>query len=219
MKKYLLLIQVLLLCFGVHADNIKTTYSKGVFHSSKSEIINADFTTCSLVIDSFISDLQTNPDNLFSWAFKDLGQTHKEDGSDDIVMTINHVSYDAYSAKSVLNIDLAMSNGLVLRNRELKSYVHDNLSNSNRTIEVEFYYSGSLLKKAIGVFQLLSIDDKQTKIALDIDIRFGWFFNIFITQKRYRNVMEWRIEQFIDNLKAEAEISEYRDNEITEITT
>lgn len=195
-----LIISLSVYCLAI-ANNVTTNYSKGTYHTSKSAVADADFNSCSRIIDDFIFQLQTNPEQLFTWAFKGLGQTHKDDGSDDIVMTINNVSYDADSAKSVLNVNLAMSNGLVLRNRELKSYVNDkNYGDSLRVIAVDFYYSGSLLKKADGTFRLLALNDRQTEIDLDINIRFGWFFNIFITQRRYRNVMEWRIDKFVENI-------------------
>lgn len=38
-----------------------------------------------------------------------------------------------------------------------------------------------------------------------IHIRFGWFFNIFITQKRYRDIVEWRMQGFMNNMRDEAE--------------
>jgi len=206
MKRLVYILTLLISSITISASNISTTYSKGSFHTSKKVIAQADFNTCSRMIDDFIYQFQTNPAQLFTWALKNTGQTHKNDGSDDVVLIMNKVSYNPDSAKSIINADFRMSNGLTIRDKDLMSYVHDRtISNNQRIINVDFYYSGSLLKKAEGIFQLLSIDDTQTQISIDINVRFGWFFNLFITQKRYRNVMEWRIGQFVDNLKEEAE--------------
>ncbi len=206
MKNIVCLIIGLFICTFAFSGNITTTYDKGAFHTTKTAVINGDYTTCSRVTDRFILEFQTTPANLFTWAFKGLGQTHQGDGTDDVVLVMNSFRYNPDSAKSVVNVDFRMSNGLTIRDKDLMSYVHDNTyGDSLRIIIVDFYYSGSLLKKADGVFTLKRLNDKQTEITIDTNIRFGWFFNIFITQRRYRNVMEWRIDKFIDNLQEEAE--------------
>ena len=205
MKRSYSLITSILICAFVYAGEVKTTYSKGTFHTNKTVTIDADFNRCSMVIDSFITDFQTNPPRLFEWAFKGLGQTHRNDGSDDIVLKINSTYYNPDSAKSVINADFVMSNGFTIRNKDLMSYVHDYNQASTRRIEVEFYYSGMLLKRADGTFILTRLDTNHTQASISIDIRFGWFFNIFVTQRRHREVIEWRISRFVDNIKTEAE--------------
>ena len=42
-------------------------------------------------------------------------------------------------------------------------------------------------------------------MRIQIHVRFGWFFNLFITQKRFRNIVEWRMQEFMRNLRTEAE--------------
>lgn len=187
-------------------DNITTTYHKGVFHTNKHIVANADFNKCSLIIDSLLHDFQTDPKHLFTWALKNTGQTHKKDGSDDVVMLINRMTYDPDSAKSMLNVDFVTSGGITFRNKNLLSYVHDTEDKGRRLITVDFYYSGSLLKKAYGEFILQELNPQQTYIDISIDIQFGWFFNLFVTQRRYRSVFEWRIGQFIENLKEYCEM-------------
>jgi hypothetical protein len=38
-----------------------------------------------------------------------------------------------------------------------------------------------------------------------VKLKFGWFFNIFITKKRYKSIIEWRIKKFSENIKDECE--------------
>lgn len=206
MKRHILISALLLISFALQANNqLHTTYKRGTFTTVKTASVDADFNTCSKAIDDFIYEFQTDPELLFSWALKKTGQTHNGDGSDDVILVMNRVTYDPEAMKSTINADFIMPNGFSIRNKDLMSYVHDNRADNTREITVDFYYSGSLLKKGKGVFLLTKIDDTHTDIKLTIDIKFGWFFNIFITKKRYKDVMEWRIGQFIDNIKEESQ--------------
>ena len=47
--------------------------------------------------------------------------------------------------------------------------------------------------------------NKGNWLVLESHVKFGWFFNIFITQNRFKLIMEWRLKRFIHNLKDEAE--------------
>jgi hypothetical protein len=40
---------------------------------------------------------------------------------------------------------------------------------------------------------------------MDINIKYGWFFNIFINMKIYKNSVEWRVNRYMQNLKRVAE--------------
>ena len=40
---------------------------------------------------------------------------------------------------------------------------------------------------------------------MDINIKYGWFFNIFITKRIYKNSVEWRVNRYMNNLKKVAE--------------
>ena len=38
-----------------------------------------------------------------------------------------------------------------------------------------------------------------------VNVTFNWFFNLFITQRRYADLIEWRITGFLNNMKQETE--------------
>ena len=45
----------------------------------------------------------------------------------------------------------------------------------------------------------------QSARGMDVHVKFGWFFRIFISQRIYRNTIDWRLERFVTNLKLMAE--------------
>ena len=47
--------------------------------------------------------------------------------------------------------------------------------------------------------------DTTSQMAIDMHVKFGWFFRIFITRKIYRETIDWRVERFVTNLKMRAE--------------
>ena len=40
---------------------------------------------------------------------------------------------------------------------------------------------------------------------MDVNVKFGWFFRIFITRKVYRETIDWRLVRFVTNLQLTAE--------------
>ena len=79
-------------------------------------------------------------------------------------------------------------------------------SNGAVGVDVNVLYSDAFLKSTTGVFRMLpnSIDGK-CQITLETRVKFGWFFDFFITKSTYRSIMEWRFRQLLHNLKNESE--------------
>jgi hypothetical protein len=40
---------------------------------------------------------------------------------------------------------------------------------------------------------------------MDVHVKFGWFFRIFISRKVYSDTIDWRLVRFVQNLKLRAE--------------
>jgi hypothetical protein len=80
-----------------------------------------------------------------------------------------------------------------------------------RDIRVDIDYAGSLLKEAYGTFHILPTGENSAKIGMDVHVKFGWFFRIFITRKVYSETIDWRLVRFVTNLKLRAEGVEVND--------
>ena len=59
------------------------------------------------------------------------------------------------------------------------------------------------MKKAFGTFYIIPISNNQVMLVIDVHMKFGWFFNIFVTQNIYKSVFEWRIQGFMNNMRKE----------------
>lgn len=191
---------------AVTADSLQTTYEKGLFTTYCTVEVAADKLAANDVIDDLISQFQGDPERLFDWAFKGLGQQKDGSEKDAVILVWNATSYDPQTGISILNVDAVVPGFTVFRDIELKSKVEDRqLLNGWRRIRVDMFYSGSLLKESYGVFYVKQLAPDKMLYTIEINIRFGWFFNIFITQRRYKALAEFRVEKFMQNLRDETE--------------
>ena len=183
---------------------ILTTYSKGTYHTECTVPVVASQTVTNQMIDRLIYEFQTNPDTLFTWAFMGMGQQGNED-KDAIVLVLNDIVYIPEQNYSRLLMDIVVPKFRRFRDVELESIVTDVFEGPVRHVRVDIYYAGNILKEAYGNFYVTPIDDNNCTLSIDINVRFGWFFNIFVSKKVYKNVIEWRANTFMENLQEMAE--------------
>ena len=192
--------------------SVLTTYTHSVFHTEASVVAHTPawnetatgLPACSNAVDSVIAYVQLDPLRLSEWAFAGMG--HQEDTRRDAVYLVwKESTYDAAKRHSTITFDILVNGTTMFRNVRIESIVRDSLYQGGRTIWVDIFYSGSLLKQASGVFHLLPQSDGSVQIIMNTDIRFGWFFNIFITRKVFRETIEWRLERFVQNIALEAQ--------------
>ena len=81
----------------------------------------------------------------------------------------------------------------------------NNLPNWTRHFDIDVSYSGKLLERGWGNLYIMPIDTTHSVFLMDINIKYGWFFNLFITMKVYKNSVEWRVNRYMNNLKKVAE--------------
>jgi hypothetical protein len=98
-----------------------------------------------------------------------------------------------------------------LKDVKIESQVTDSMQGMQRDIRVDIDYAGSLLKEAYGTFHILPTGENSAKIGMDVHVKFGWFFRIFITRKVYSETIDWRLVRFVTNLKLRAEGVEVND--------
>ena len=87
----------------------------------------------------------------------------------------------------------------------IESQVTDSMRGAQRDIRVDIHYAGSLLKQAYGTFHVLPTGENSAKISMDVHVKFGWFFRIFISRKVYSETIDWRLVRFVTNIKLRSE--------------
>lgn len=175
-----------------------------MFHTTYETTVDASMEQCNQVVDSMIYYLQTNPQLLSERFFAGLG---KQDNSDKNVFYLiwkesTYIPEDKYSK---LVLDVLVNEKPFLRDIEIESLVTDTIIGNQRDIRVDIHYAGSLLKQAYGTFHVASIGDNTAKMGMDVHVKFGWFFRMFITRKVYSETIDWRLARFVTNLKLRSE--------------
>ena len=183
---------------------VMTTLSDGMFHTSYETKVNASVDACNAVVDTMIYYLQTNPEKLSKRFFAGLGM--QEDKSKNAFYLVwKESSYDAERDYSRLVLDVLVDEKPFLRDVVIESTVVDSMAGARRDIRVDIHYAGTLIKEAYGTFHVQSIGDNTASLAMDVHVKFGWFFRIFISRKVYSDTVDWRLVRFVQNLKLTAE--------------
>lgn len=184
--------------------SVLTTLSDGMFHTRYETEVSASAESCNVVIDSMIYYLQTDPAKLSEQFFAGLGK--QEDAKKNAFYLIwKESEYVPEKQYSKLVLDVLVNERPFLSDVVIESMVTDSLSGDRRDIRVDIHYAGTLIKEAYGTFHVLSMGEKSAQIGMEVHVKFGWFFRIFISRKVYSETIDWRLVRFVTNLKLRAE--------------
>ena len=190
---------------------VLTTLADGMFHSSYETPVQVDLAQSNAAVDSFILHLQSEPQLLAEWAFAGMGR-QQESEKNAMYLKWKHSEYNPETHYSKLIVDVLVDDKPMFKDVVVECLVHDTLAEDRRDVRVDIFYSGSLLKQAYGSFHVIPLSDETSKMAIDMHVKFGWFFRIFISRKIYRETIDWRLMRFVQNLKLTAEGVEVNDD-------
>ena len=184
--------------------SVLTTLSEGMFHTQYETEVDTCAEACNVVIDSMIYYLQTDPEMLSEQFFAGLGK--QEDTKKNAFYLIwKESGYVPEKQYSRLLLDVLVNEKPFLKDVVIEAMVADSLSGDRRDIRVDIRYAGRLLKEAYGTFHIVPTGENTTRIGMDVHVKFGWFFRIFISRKVYSDTIDWRLVRFVNNLKLTAE--------------
>lgn len=183
------------------SDTLYTHYERGIYHTCAICHVKADIRAADSLVDLMIYQYRTDPDLLFEWVFKGLGNDQKQQERKEVMLHFVKTEYDGHSNIGTMWVDVEVPGiktfrDVAVRSKILKSSVPGQQSHAT----MEILYSNSLLKDAHGTLLVCDNNNGMLTIRMDMYVTFGWFFNIFITQRRYRNIVEWRAKGFVDNM-------------------
>lgn len=186
-------------------DTLMTVYEKGVFHTSCRVLAQCDVVTADDVVDDFIRQFRGDPELLFEWALKGVGKQNDSE-KDAIILKLKSTVFDSVTSVGAIKTDIIVPGFTTFRDIDIESRVTKTLLPDGAVeVEVDVYYTNAFLKKAFGTYRIIPVADGQVLLTMDTYIRFGWFFDIFITKRRYRNLAEFRVQGFMDNMRTESE--------------
>ena len=183
---------------------ILTTLKDGMFHTEYETEVAASSQECNMVIDSMIYYLQTDPEILSEKFFGGLGK-QGDTKKNAFYLIWKDSEYVPEKQNSKLILDVLVNGVPFLKDVVVESVVTDSITDNQRDIRVDIHYGGSMLKEAYGTFHVIPTSDTTTKLGIDVHVKFGWFFRIFISRKVYSDTIDWRLVRFVNNLKLTAE--------------
>ena len=183
---------------------ILTTLKDGMFHTEYETEVAASSQECNMVIDSMIYYLQTDPEILSEKFFGGLGK-QGDTKKNAFYLIWKDSEYVPEKQYSKLILDVLVNEKPFMKDVVIESIVTDTMADTQRDIRVDIHYGGSMLKEAYGTFHVIPTSDTTTKLGIDVHVKFGWFFRIFISRKVYSDTIDWRLVRFVNNLKLTAE--------------
>lgn len=183
---------------------VLTTLSDGMFHTSYEVEVVASAVSCNEVVDDMIHCLQTDPEQLSKHYFAGLGM-QSDTKKNVFYLKWKESSYIPEQQYSKLLLDVLVNEKPFLRDVVIEALVADSMQGERRDIRVDIDYAGTLLKEAYGTFHVQPTGENTAKIGMDVHVKFGWFFRIFISRKVYSETIDWRLVRFVTNLKMTAE--------------
>ena len=183
---------------------ILTTLKDGMFHTEYETEVAASSQECNMVIDSMIYYLQTDPEKLSENFFGGLGK-QSDSNKNAFYLIWKQAEYKPEQKYGKLVLDVLVNGMPFLKDVVVESVVTDSMTDNQRDIRVDIHYAGTLLKEAYGTFHIVPTGENTTRIGMDVHVKFGWFFRIFISRKVYSDTIDWRLVRFVNNLKLTAE--------------
>lgn len=202
---------------------IVSMYSNRMYSTVCAVEVDAPAEVSDTILARFIHDFQTNPDALFDWAFYGVG-AQKEQERNAFLIEYKSTTYIPEREYGNVLIDVVIPGitrfedilleGKVVDEHQTIQYnpnllidtlTADNIPNWNRYVKIDVKYTGRLLDYGYGNLYILPVDATHSVFFMDMNLKYGWFFNVFITMKMYRNSVEWRINRYMHNLKKVAE--------------
>ena len=184
--------------------SVLTLLKDGMFHTSYETDAAINAAACNEVVDDMIYCLQTDPELLSEKYFAGLGM-QSDTKKNAFYLEWKESSYVPEKQYSKLILDVLVNEKPFLKDVVIESIVTDTMADTQRDIRVDIHYGGSMLKEAYGTFHVIPTSDTTTKLGIDVHVKFGWFFRIFISRKVYSDTIDWRLVRFVNNLKLTAE--------------
>ena len=188
-----------------------TTLSEGMFHTTYETEVSASAESCNQVVDSMIYYLQTDPVSLSENFFVGLGE-QKDKKKNAFYLVWKESSYNPEERYSKLVLDVLVDEKPFKKDVVIESAVVDTMDGECRNVRVNIHYAGTLIKEAYGTFHVKPMDGNKAKLSMDVHVKFGWFFRIFISRKVYSETIDWRLMRFVQNIKLTAEGVEVSDD-------
>ena len=182
-------------------------------------ICNAPLTEMLKVANRFCYQFQACPDSLFDWAYLGLSEVETEEaktkeGRDVIQLRYKDRVYDPKLKTGDVAIDIYVLGVRWWKDQHLGTkYVLSRPANAQYplTAHMTATYSGSILEGGHFLLRMEPLSATQTKVHYEFSFTFGRVLSAFISDKTWKNGIEWRFSTILENLVECAETGTVKD--------
>ncbi|MCB9017860.1 MAG: hypothetical protein H6544_04590 [Prevotellaceae bacterium] len=203
----ILAISIPILLFAQNPKSKNTTrseYKDGrYFHTYSTCVVNAPFKKTEAVINEVFNGLKSTPTQSLRWAFDGLGKAKTQD--DNVQLYEKSVSYDPKTSAYIVTLLMIMDD-----NDEMELRIEGELKNvcyntGRRELCLNVTKKVKVLNDGIISISAIPREDNTTVLILHSKLKFGFLIDMFFTQTRYKDIIEWRLAEFLNNMKLRAE--------------
>lgn len=173
-------------------------------------ICNVPLKDLLMASDKFCYQFQACPDSLFSWAYVGLGSQEdsivkekNKESKDAIQLRYKDRVYDPKMKTGDVAIDIYVLGVRWWKDQHLGTkYVLSRPAHASYplTAHMKATYSGSILEGGDFILRMEPVSPTQTKVHYEFRLVFGRVLSAFISDKTWRNAIEWRLATILDNI-------------------
>ena len=167
------------------------------------------------VIRRFCYQFQACPDSLFDWAYLNLKEHEEADTKKDtkegravIQLDYKDRTYDPKTKTGDVAIDIYVLGVRWWKDQHLGtkySLTRPAHAPHPLTARLKATYSGAILEGGDWIFVMTPVSPTQTHLHYEFSLTFGRVLSAFISDKIWRNAIEWRFLIILENLIEYAE--------------
>lgn len=167
------------------------------------------------VIRRFCYQFQACPDSLFDWAYLNLKEHEEADknkntkeGRAVIQLDYKDRTYDPKTKTGDVAIDIYVLGVRWWKDQHLGtkySLTRPAHAKHPLTARLKATYSGAILEGGDWIFVMTPVSPTQTHLHYEFSLTFGRVLSAFISDKIWRNAIEWRFQIILENLIEYAE--------------
>jgi len=185
-------------------DSISTIFNNGEFITYSQVVVNAPKEVLTKVIEDFEYQTKYDLDALFKWGLK--GMNLRMEKNELLVFNLKSTKFNKKTGLIRGTGEVVVPHIITFPNINIDSKIESTYYQDGKMkVQLDVYYSEAFLKMTKGVFYLIPKTGGSCMLTLETRVKFGWFFDIFMTQYTYKTIMEWRFRRLMLNMKDEAE--------------
>jgi len=194
----LLVFNVLPLMLNAQKANSNTTYKKGVYTTTVTCTVKSTQDNVNQVSNNFLSQYKGNLNALFSWALKGV----KLQGEKDDFIEFNVKSHSLENQVVTGKMDISVK----LLGKKYKDVGYkvkiEKVKETQEVTEISYflYDCEEVIEQSKATFTVTRLDTNNYECKLIVNTQLKKFYNVLMSQKMFRENIEWRFRKFVENI-------------------